>query len=131
MKDYLEIAHRALGGGAVGRGDNDARDNPVFRYGGAPESASADCVPRPPSRFAASRLSCLVRCSLLGEDVVFAGDAATVPSNWAGLVVYRGAELLMFLDANPDHVAAIHRAKKLFDSAVTGYARNDEGGNAR
>jgi hypothetical protein len=128
MKDYLEIAHRALDRGVVGRGDDDGRYGNTLRDGGAPESASAGGASRPPSRFAVSRLSCRVRSALLGEEVVFAGDKAVVPGAWDGLLVYRGMDLLALLDASPEHAREIHQAKKLFAATVESYR---PGGEAR
>ncbi len=110
MKGYLETAHRALG-----------RD--VLPSAAA---SSADVTSWPLSRFAASRLACLVRSALLGEDVVFAGNSAKVPAEWAGVAVYRGAELKKLLEAGPEDLAAIHQAKKLFGATVTDYAPTDK-----
>lgn len=70
------------------------------------------------AEFARSKLVVSVRSEVLGEAVLFAGDAATVDPG-ERRAVYRGHELLDLLPLGPENLKHVHAVKKTFRGTVT------------
>jgi hypothetical protein len=68
--------------------------------------------------FSRSDLSARVESHVLGEAVLFAGAKAKVPEG-EGLVVYRGAELLLVQGIlAPEDLRFVHEVKRLFNGRI-------------
>ena len=71
----------------------------------------------PLEEFAQAGLRVVVSSKVLGEEVLFASDNATVDPG-ERRVVYRAAELQAILGADPEDLCSIHAAKKVFGASV-------------
>ena len=70
------------------------------------------------AEFAGSKLVVSVRSEILGETVIFAGDAATIDPG-ERRAVYRGHELLDLLPLGPESLRRVHEFKCTFRGSIT------------
>ena len=78
----------------------------------------AEVCAMPLEGFAQARLRVVVSSKVLGEEVLFASDNATVDPG-ERRVVYRAAELQAILGAKPEELCSLHAAKKAFGATLS------------
>ena len=80
--------------------------------------ALAEICAMPLEEFAKARLRVVVHSKVLGEEVLFASDNATIDPG-ERRAIYRAAELQAILGAKPGELASIHAAKKAFGANLS------------